>query len=169
MTDKPDDGRLVAQAKQRSFRASLKRHPWIAAACVALGAVATLLLIGYFTIVFPVEQAAAKTQGALEKAFPNVEFVAGVAVTSKTLRHFISVEVSFIGDEGPSTGTRDPLFAKVLLLQKQFEMRDWLARWKVDHELTVPIVLRFRDPEYPSSHDWRGRPLEKRWLNQFVL
>jgi hypothetical protein len=130
MTDKPDR----------------KRHPWIALACIALGAVTMLVLIGYFTIVFPVEKSAAKMQSDLGKAFPNVEFVAGRAVESDSLRQYIFVEVSFVGDE-----------------RNQLEMRNWLARWKLDHELTVPIVLRFRDPKYPID------PEHPRWLNHFAL
>lgn len=105
-----------------------------------------LVLIGYFTIVFPVEKSAAKMQSDLGEAFPNVEFVAGRAVESDSLRQYIFVEVSFVGDE-----------------RNQLEMRNWLARWKLDHELTVPIVLRFRDPEYPID------PEHPRWLNHFAL
>ena len=122
----------------------LKRHPWIAAACVALGAVA----IGYFTIIFPVERSAAKVKSALEKAYPSTQFVVGVGAVSDTLHHYIDVEVSFVVDE-----------------RKQREMRDWLARWKSDHELAVPIVLRFRDPEYPYGK----YPDHPRWLNQLSL
>ena len=133
--------KLWSRPKQRSFRRTLKRHPWIAVACVALGTVAMVLLIGYFTFIFPAEEAAAKMQSDLAAALPNAEFVAGVASESKTLRPYIFVEVSFVGDE-----------------RKQLEMREWLSTWKVDHELRIPVALRFHDPEYP-----------KRWLNQLVL
>jgi hypothetical protein len=120
----------------------------MAAACLALGAVAMLLLIGYFTIIFPVERSAAKVKIALEKAFPGTGFVVGTGVVSDTLHHYIAVEVSFVVGE-----------------RKQLEMRDWLARWKSDHELTVPIVLRFRDPEFP----YEKYPDHPRWLNQLSL
>jgi hypothetical protein len=122
----------------------LKRHPWIAAACVALGAVA----IGYFTITFAVARSAAKVNSAREEAYPGTRFVVGTAVVSDTLHQYIAVEVSFVVEE-----------------RKQFEMREWLARWKSDHELAVPIVLRFRDPEYPYGK----YPDHPRWLNQLSL
>jgi hypothetical protein len=152
MTDKVQthSEQIVVQAKQLSFRARLKRHPWIAATCIAVGAVAMFLLIDYFTIRFPLEQTAAKMQSALHEAFPNARFVAGVPVDDM-LRPYIEVEVFVIGDE-----------------RKQVAIRDWLAGWKVEQELAGPIMLRFRDPEYPS-HDWRGRRLEKRWVNHFQL
>jgi hypothetical protein len=149
MTDKVEthSEQIVVQAKKRSFRARLKRHPWIAAACIAIGAVAMLLLIAYFTFLFPLERAAAKMQSALHEAFPNARFVAGVIVDDM-LRPYIEVEVFFIGDE-----------------RKQVEIRDWLARWKLEQELAGPIMLRFHDPEYP----YQKYPEHPRWLHQFQL
>jgi hypothetical protein len=127
------------------FFSRLKRHPWMAAACLVLGAVA----IGYFTIIFPVERSAAKVRVALKEAYPGTRFDVGVGAVSDTLDHYyIDVEVSFVVDE-----------------RKQREMRDWLARWKSDHELTVGIALRFRDPEY----HYEKYPDHPRWLNQLVL
>jgi hypothetical protein len=134
---------IVDQAKSAVF-SRLKRHPWIAAACLALGAVA----IGYFTIIFPVERAAAKVKIALEEAYLGTRFDVGVPVAPKTLAPYIAVEVSFVVDE-----------------RKQLEMREWLARWQSDHELRVPTALRFRDPEYP----YEKYPDHPRWLNQLVL
>ena len=137
----------MVQAKATVF-SHLKRHPWTAAACLALGAVAMFLLNSYFTIHFPVERAAARVKIALEGTYPGTQFAVGVLVAPKTLAPHIAVEVSFVVDE-----------------RKQLEMRDWLTRWQSDRELTVPIVLRFRDPEYR----YEKYPDHPRWLNQLVL
>jgi len=138
---------IVVQAKATIF-SRLRRHPWIAAACVVLGVVTMLLLIRHFTVIFPAERAAAKVQIALEEAYPGTRFAVGVPVAPKTLAPYIAVEVSFVVGE-----------------RKQLEMRDWLGRWKSNHELSVPIVLRFRDPEYR----YEKYPDHPRWLNQLAL
>jgi hypothetical protein len=104
-----DSEQIVVPAKATIF-SPLRRHPYTVAACIALGAVAAFLLIGYFTIDFPVEVSAAKIQSALEEAFPKASIVAGMEVNDR-LCPFLSVDVAFVGDE-----------------TKQLEMRDWLAK-----------------------------------------
>jgi hypothetical protein len=142
----PASGReweIVVQAQATVF-SRLKRRPWLAAACVVL----SMIAMGYFTIIFPAERSAGKVKIALEKGFPGTRFVVGTAVAPDTLAHYIEVEVSFVVEE-----------------RKQLEMREWLARWKFDHDLNFPVALRFRDPEYP----YEKYPDHPRWLNQLVF